>query len=264
MFRARFSFLLLTAAGGAAWAQPPAPYRWQVDWGRYYCSLVRPPGEGRRFSTVMFVIPGGDGTQIMLVPEGGPVPSGRISSLLIMPQQTAFDVNWRTEQRGGRTVVVLYGPPYGFSEALVGATELQLRRGDEILFRISLPDARAAVAEHRRCTAEVAREWGIDEAALAALSQRPATTNRLGLDSRDYPPAALRMAIEGRVLVRIAVSAQGRATDCAPVATSGSPVIDATTCRVALMRARFRPARDAEGRAVAARAVFAVNWLASY
>ena len=65
----------------------------------------------------------------------------------------------------------------------------------------------------------------------------------------------------GRVIVRIDVGADGRATACATMATSGSAEIDSTTCRVILRRALFRPAIDAAGRRVAARTVSSVTWL---
>ena len=61
--------------------------------------------------------------------------------------------------------------------------------------------------------------------------------------------------------MRVTVNTEGRADDCAVVATSGSPQIDTTSCRVALRRARFRPALDAAGQPVTIAAVFTVTWL---
>lgn len=259
MIRICLLLLSLGFAAGALEAQP-APQIWQVDWGRYYCSLIRPAAEGRPFATAIMVVPGGDTTQIMFIPVRGAAPSGRVSSLRLLPQGAAFDVSLQPERRGQRDVSVVSGLPYDFRDQLAGATELQLRDGEEVRLTIPLSGAAAAVAAHHRCTAQIAQEWGLDEAALAALRRRPATTNLFGLEDGDYPPAALRQAVQGRVLVRVAVSADGRATECATVATSGSPVIDETTCRVVLSRGRFRPALDAEGREVAARMVSSVVW----
>lgn len=260
MIRRSICFVLLACAAAAAGAQGPAPPRWQVDWGQYFCSLIRPAAEGRSFATAFVVVPGGDNTQIMFVPERGAAPSWRVSSLRLLPQGTEFQVSLRTERRGERTVTILSGLPYEFRESLAGASQLELRDGDAVRLNLPLPGAAAAVAEHRRCTAEVAREWELDEAALAALRRRPGSTNLFGLRADDYPEAALRQAVQGRVIVRIAVSADGRATECATVATSGSPAIDERTCQVILARARFRPAIDAEGREVAARMVSSVVW----
>jgi len=102
--------------------------------------------------------------------------------------------------------------------------------------------------------------WGVDEAALEALGRKPKSTNHLGLRWDDYPVAALNAATEGRVVARLTISAEGRATECTVVATSGNRLIDAATCRVALARARFEPALDAAGTPVTVHDVAVVTW----
>ena len=249
-------------AAAASHAQPrSAAAPWQVDWGQYYCSMIRQPGEGRPFATVFLTTPGDDSTQIMLVPEEGAALPRGVTAVALMPEGRIFEVSGRTERRGARDVLVLASLPYDLREAMAGAGEIQLKAGSDVRARIPLDNPGQAIAAHRRCTAEIAREWGVDEAALAALRQRPLTTNLLGVGPNDYPEAALRTATQGRVIVRIDVSPQGRATDCATVATSGSAEIDAVTCRVVRRRARFRPAIDAAGRRVAARIVSTVAWV---
>ncbi len=66
------------------------------------------------------------------------------------------------------------------------------------------------------------------------------------LDS-DYPRSALRMGIEGTVKVRYTVTADGRATRCTILETSGFAELDQTTCRLIERRFRYRPALDASG-----------------
>lgn len=266
--RIAFAAALVPALAGGALAQQRAaapaqrpPRAWQVDWGQYYCSMIRRPDQSGTFATAIITTPGGDTTQIFLIPQGSAALPRGLSSVVLMPGGRSFEISSRSEQRGRRTVVAITGLPYDFRDALADAGELQLKAGGEIRARIPLAEVRAAVAAHRRCTAEVSREWGIDEAALAALQQRPTSTNVFGLQADDYPPAALRTATQGRVIVRIAVSVEGRATECATVATSGSRAIDARTCEVILRRARFRPALDAAGHPVAVRTVSTVTWL---
>lgn len=263
MFRLRtlVAAASLALAATALPAQQPAPPPWQVDWGQYYCSLIRQAGEGRPYATAFLTTPGGDSTQIILMPEGAVTLPRGISSVRLLPQGRSFEVRAQSERRGARDVIAISGLPYEFRDALADASELQLWIDMEIRARIPLGNPRRAVAEHRRCTAEISRQWEVDEAALAALRQRPTTTNLFGLRSGDYPTAALRRATQGRVIVRIDVGAEGRATACATMATSGSAEIDSTTCRVILRRALFRPAIDAAGRRVAARTVSTVTWL---
>jgi protein TonB len=50
--------------------------------------------------------------------------------------------------------------------------------------------------------------------------------------------------------MRIAVTANGRVSACSVTQSSGSALLDATTCRLAQRRFRYEPARDAQGKAV--------------
>jgi protein TonB len=71
-----------------------------------------------------------------------------------------------------------------------------------------------------------------------------------GLRDEDYPREALRGGMQGRVTVRFTVQVNGRIRDCQVVASSGSPMLDQTTCRLLTRRLRFRPATDSTGRPI--------------
>lgn len=263
---------LLAAPSGTA-AQPPAttpapatqraaaPPLWQVDWGQYYCSLIRHGAGDRPWEAAFLTTPGDDKTMLMLVPDerARPLPQG-VTSAVLLPSGRSFNIYAREEWRGRRRVLSVYGFPYELRSELEGASALELRAGAEVRLSIPVDQARAAVAAHRRCTADISREWHLDEAALAALSRRPTSTNRLGYHSSDYPAAALRTATQGRVILRVTVTAEARAQDCAVVATSGNAQIDAISCQVAMRDGRFLPALDASGRPVTIAAVFTVTW----
>jgi len=176
------------------------------------------------------------------------------------PAGRSYDVRSQIQLRGTHRVLAISGLPYEFRSELTDATELQLRAGSEPGLRIPMDQARDAVAAHRRCTAGIAQQWRVDEAALAALRQRPETTNFLGYRPSDYPARAIWSRTQGRVILRITVTAEGRPADCAVVATSGNAAIDERSCRVAMARARFTPGLDAAGRPVTIPAVFTVTW----
>ena len=80
------------------------------------------------------------------------------------------------------------------------------------------------------------------------------------ITDRDYPAAARRARIEGRVLVRFAVDSSGRANACIVLRSSGNTDLDAATCRLIERRFRFAPARDAAGRAMADTKVWEQIW----
>jgi protein TonB len=68
---------------------------------------------------------------------------------------------------------------------------------------------------------------------------------------RDYPRAARDAGIQGDLTTRYVIGTDGRITDCRVVKSSGSALLDDTTCRLVMDRFRYRPARDANGRKVA-------------
>jgi TonB family protein len=256
--------LMLSGLQAPALAQtPPAPAPvWQVDWGDYFCTLIRLQSEDIPFATAMRTVPGSFTASLRLVRLGDESLPRRVSSIAVQPSGQSWDVTASSEVlRNGMPVLALSSLPDTFWDALAGATELQLRDGTQVRRSIPLTRPAAAVRGLRRCVSDALREWGVDEAGLRALQRRPETSNAYGLTPGDYPSSALRTGRSGRVLVRIAVNADGRATDCAVAATSDDPALDRTTCDVVLRRARFTPALDASGAATAATVVNVVTWM---
>ena len=67
----------------------------------------------------------------------------------------------------------------------------------------------------------------------------------------DYPQAALRRSEQGTVAFTLSIDRRGRVERCDIATSSGSDDLDRATCSILQRRARFTPARDADGRAVA-------------
>lgn len=80
------------------------------------------------------------------------------------------------------------------------------------------------------------------------------------ISEADYPGAALRNEEQGKVGVRLAVDTMGRVSSCSVFEPSGSASLDAATCTLLKERARFIPARDANGRPVTDTFVQRINW----
>jgi protein TonB len=68
--------------------------------------------------------------------------------------------------------------------------------------------------------------------------------------SDDYPADAQQNGEEGSVRARLTVDARGRVAKCTIIRSSGHVSLDKATCDVLRDRARFSPARDANGKAV--------------
>ncbi len=81
------------------------------------------------------------------------------------------------------------------------------------------------------------------------------------LQDSDYPAGLGEAGITGLVSVLYFVQPDGRATDCAVTRSSGSAVLDRTTCRLIEERFRFTPSRDRAGRPVRSRVAENHEWV---
>lgn len=77
----------------------------------------------------------------------------------------------------------------------------------------------------------------------------------------DYPRAAGEEGLGGTVGVRFVVEADGRVSRCDVARSSGSSVLDDTTCRLIVERFRYDPSRDPDGRPVPATIVQNHTWV---
>ncbi|MBU1606453.1 MAG: energy transducer TonB, partial [Alphaproteobacteria bacterium] len=66
--------------------------------------------------------------------------------------------------------------------------------------------------------------------------------------------------LTGTARFRLEIAADGRVTGCAITGSTGHAALDTATCRLLEQRARFEPARNSNGDAVAGSFVNAVRW----
>jgi len=76
----------------------------------------------------------------------------------------------------------------------------------------------------------------------------------------DYPSAALRQNMQGVVAVSAMIGADGKVRSCVVTQSSGSQLLDDTTCRLYTRRAHFTPARDADGNPIASQRSDRFRW----
>ncbi|HEY0112535.1 MAG TPA: TonB family protein [Allosphingosinicella sp.] len=82
------------------------------------------------------------------------------------------------------------------------------------------------------------------------------------IENDDYPASARSEQAEGSVAVVFTVERDGSVSGCRVARSSGRPDFDATTCRLIEARFLYKPATDAEGRAIQSvvRTVFTYDW----
>ena len=77
----------------------------------------------------------------------------------------------------------------------------------------------------------------------------------------DYPADAQIEGESGRVEFEIDISPQGRVVNCRVMASTAGEMLNLRTCHIMLIRARFEPARDAQGHAVPDTIRSSINWI---
>ena len=97
-------------------------------------------------------------------------------------------------------------------------------------------------------------------AAAAAVLPKP-TPIDVGswFTTDDYPAEAAKKGVEGDVSFDVDVDVEGKPTACRITKSSGSPILDQTTCDIVLKRAKFKPA-TLKGKAVASHYSKRTSW----
>ena len=89
---------------------------------------------------------------------------------------------------------------------------------------------------------------------------RPVGSLRDIVTYRDYPADALDSNEQGTVGILVRVSKKGQVSDCVVEQSSGFASLDAQTCRLVWLRAKYKPARDRRGRLVPSEAHERITW----
>jgi TonB family protein len=204
----------------------------------------------------------------------------------------AYDLSYilnGVEYGGGKSIgtKLAYRPGFltkmeaDFLTHFAAGRSLHIYRGESRVDQLSLSGSAAGIGVLRRCVASVkarldaearekARFAHIPKDPFAAPPPTPegddatharAKANLSSLISvEDYPASALRAGERGTVRFRLSVDPSGRVTDCTVLTSSGSSALDSTTCRLLRSRARFTPATDKNGKAIADSVESSVTW----
>lgn len=100
----------------------------------------------------------------------------------------------------------------------------------------------------RECLDGLVEHWGLDSEAHRSLT-RPATPRDMQIWAQEiserYPRDQLRAGEQALVNIRLIVSEEGRATECAIQSSMNEIEFDELACELLLENARFEPALDA-------------------
>ncbi len=119
-----------------------------------------------------------------------------------------------------------------------------------------------AFRQFARCQDATLAALGIDVAAVRARhsAAKPANYPGRWATNNDYPPAARRARKEGEVVFLLTTGPDGAVADCRVVRSSGHQELDQHTCPLLRRRAKFVPARSADGEAMTGYYLNRINW----
>jgi protein TonB len=101
----------------------------------------------------------------------------------------------------------------------------------------------------------------IGEGAFNPRAPKPMSYPGSWVMTADYPTDSLRANEQGSTGFTVTVDTQGRVKDCRISASSGSPRLDETTCRLVTQRARFTPATDSKDNPIEGTYSNRVRWV---
>jgi len=115
--------------------------------------------------------------------------------------------------------------------------------------------------------------WSLESASQSAPAlQEAADPNAVAVEARlirpanslissdDYPIAAARSGVQGKVSVELLIDVSGRVSGCNLLQSSGSRDLDGATCILLTRRARYYPARNSAGNPVESRITSSITW----
>ena len=113
-----------------------------------------------------------------------------------------------------------------------------------------------------KCFDDLQVFWGMVDGKLPEPAKMAQIVKPLGelITPEDYPDDALRANQSGTVRMMIMLDEQGGILDCVVQETSGIASLDAMSCHVAVERATFIPAQDANGKPVRSTYVARITW----
>lgn len=261
--------LSIASAGGAGVQPGPVaaqPARWHLDGATDRCVLSRRlEGTPSAATFIMRTIPGSGRYDLILAAPDLPADlrRGRNVALSFGPsgetrlvRSTAVQVPERLGEG-----VLLAPLPAPSTQELARATTVRL--ADEqgrALGSWTIPIGARAAEALAYCEAEKLVEWGADPAGFeqGAIRPQPRGDPARWLDERDFGLATAMSSAAYAAVFRLSLDREGRVTACTMIESAGN--VDLTgACRALRGRARYEPARDPSGNAIASVAIHIVS-----
>ena len=174
------------------------------------------------------------------------VEEGRDYALRLRFDQRGVDVSGTGSKTSDGMTGIFVGSGADWLDELGRSAVMGLEAEGAKLDEVPLDGAAKAYAALAECVGKLPQAL---PGRLVASS--PELAGPILYRASDYPELGREQRPTGTVAYAVAVDAAGAATGCSIDESSGSPDLDKATCQLVMERAKFRPAKNDEGKAVA-------------
>ena len=259
------ALILSLASITAARSEPEPPTsKWRVDYGETQCAAMRVYGPR---TLVIRSAPNDESYEVMLLEPGSTGKNASQSDGSVSfdgdPIQSTVLVY---SDRESKTKFFKFRLTAKEMERARNSSRLVLRakRGEQLPGQgdtrlpvapsggsadFAITHAAAVLDELKKCSADLRKYWndGVQPQVVATPAQGDIRSVFSGFD---YPSEALLRDQEGTTRAILLIDEEGKVASCYNSEPSGIASVDAVSCQVIKDRARFRPARDSQGKAV--------------
>lgn len=258
--------LLLTSSASAKPASPAKLLtpsgKWAVEYAKDMCVLNRSFGSGS--DEILLAIkpaPNSDQARIMLVRKASKsnlrtgTATVRYSDGSI-PSYAMASSGWANGM-----VLTAIDLPRSSLAPLVAGGKIAIRFGPGLNHEFAPTAMAAAMQALAKCERDLLKGWGMTEAAQDAIATMPKVDYAKLFMSQDYPSKLVERGIQGSVGALLTIESDGAVSACRAIESSRTIELDELTCAIFVKRARYAPALDKSGKAVAALSYYRVNWM---
>jgi len=210
----------------------------------------------------MRLLPGRANTQLLIEENRDGVPIFRTGDLVITPVSgKPLIVKARNGSLKPGTHLILGALDGDALSALEDSDTLTLSYRREA-FQLTGVNLKGALAAAQTCEDDLLRDWGVDPAELRLIAT-PAKALYDPADWQtggDYPTKELNAGRAGSVVIKLDLAATGGVASCTVVVSSGVEAFDKRSCAMAVKRAKFAPARLADGKPVPSLVFLNIRW----
>ena len=257
---------LLGLAGAAAAAAAPAPRaptgKRVVNFDAAQCVAHRQYGSAESpLRLVLKAPPLGDVMQIAVMRPGGTALPEQVDSTVSIDGRRPLRTNlvMYTPKDGKERVYLLNMPSAEF--ALVREAKAFSIRSSGLNETLALSQMPRLLKIMDECVANLRQVWNVaGEDGVTRLGARARANLASYFSPNDYPGVSIAKGQSGRVKFALLVAEDGSIADCTIVETSGAAALDTQVCAVLRKKAKFEPARDADGKPAKDSVFSAVLW----